>query len=45
MADNNQKPGTPRNALIVAKRDTMPRIDAQPPRENLRIRMLSKKSK
>lgn len=45
MADNNQKPDPLRNASIVGKKDTWPRIATQLPRENLRMRKPSKKSK
>lgn len=45
MAGNNQKLGLPRNALIVDKENTMPKIVAQSLKKNLRIRRPSKKSK
>lgn len=45
MADNNQKPDVPRNALIIARKKTILRIITQSPKKNLRIRRLSKISK
>lgn len=45
MADNNQKLDLPKNASIMTKKDTIPRIAAQLSRENMRIRRPSKKSK